>query len=447
MKPHVAMAMWLDDREALDDEAFAALVAACENDPALSRQLAAQLQIDNALSLVFDGARSDFANRVRKGVTLRSSQRLFAGRVKERVRRRRQRSRGVQVGVVLAIAAMLVVGIGLVTAGALMSSPRPVMQPPGLVLASVGQLRVQAGTVLDAVTQVTLSDGAAVLEGQSLAVSPNGAAVLELGSGITVALSADCRLSVSGDAERGWWSRLSAGSVDVDCQHKLSAALHVETSEVLVSVLGTRFTVNANADASTVAVRSGKVRVDDRRGRSEVVPAGQRVVFATQQKSAVSTVLAIGAEDSGPWTRWANSGDLMAVVVDDGDAIRVDFQRFGSWLSFEKRAGCDIAQSDGLMLEWEGLGDGTVYVMEICDSATRGKGGERFMASFVDDTPGWRSVQLPWSHFARRDWQEAANPADDGLQRTRVTMFALWRTSPGSGTVRYRNWRVYRAQP
>jgi beta-glucanase (GH16 family) len=49
---------------------------------------------------------------------------------------------------------------------------------------------------------------------------------------------------------------------------------------------------------------------------------------------------------------------------------------------------------------------------------------ERFEATFVDDTPGWKQVSLPFTSFVRSAWQPKGAP-DDGLDLTQVWGYGL----------------------
>jgi beta-glucanase (GH16 family) len=49
---------------------------------------------------------------------------------------------------------------------------------------------------------------------------------------------------------------------------------------------------------------------------------------------------------------------------------------------------------------------------------------ERFEATFIDDTPGWKRVSLPFTQFSRSSWQPKGAP-DDGLTLSRVWGYGL----------------------
>jgi beta-glucanase (GH16 family) len=49
---------------------------------------------------------------------------------------------------------------------------------------------------------------------------------------------------------------------------------------------------------------------------------------------------------------------------------------------------------------------------------------ERFETTFIDDTPGWKEVSLPFSGFTRSEWQPKEAP-DDGLTLTNVWGYGL----------------------
>jgi FecR protein/Carboxypeptidase regulatory-like domain len=126
-----------------------------------------------------------------------------------------------------------------------------------------------------------------VLDGKTVLVRPgerivvqeviraNGGAVIALADGSLVEMRSESELSLE-RANDGLRIRLRKGDVIVNAVKQHRGHLYVQTNDVIVSVVGTVFLVNAEADGSRVAVIEGEVRVQHG-GTEESLHRGEQV--------------------------------------------------------------------------------------------------------------------------------------------------------------------------
>lgn len=109
-----------------------------------------------------------------------------------------------------------------------------------------------------------------------------------LADGTTVhALSDDLDVAVRETATATLFE-LARGSARFDVTPRHRRPVRVQAGAVVVEVLGTRFDVERTADAVTVAVQSGRVRVRSPKGEA-FLEAGDRSVFAARPSMPAST--------------------------------------------------------------------------------------------------------------------------------------------------------------
>jgi beta-glucanase (GH16 family) len=95
----------------------------------------------------------------------------------------------------------------------------------------------------------------------------------------------------------------------------------------------------------------------------------------------------------------------------------------------------DLSAFDGVRFLLYGSGNGSELQFEIFDGGANADSSERFDATIVDDTAGWRLIDLPWSAFSRAtDYQPGGAP-NDGLNLTSVWGYAIPAVS-GANTIR-----------
>ena len=137
--------------------------------------------------------------------------------------------------------------------------------------------------------------------------------------------------------------------------------------------------------------------------------------------STVTTTPIVVGESDG-LARPAQTGDNGLVEVDFNV---FDFGGFGA--DFTTTAPQDWSLTEGFSFWFYGTGSGLAYQAEISDN--RSDPGldtsERFDYTFVDDTPGWRRISIPWSDFTRAtDFQPGGAP-DDGFTLTEIWAWAI----------------------
>jgi len=100
-----------------------------------------------------------------------------------------------------------------------------------------------------------------------------------LSDGSRIWLNALSALNVRFDA-RQRLLQLRAGEVLIDTAQDLGRAFWVETEQGRMRALGTRFSVRQNDRSTVLNVYEGAVEASNRQGESQVVQAGQQLVFS-----------------------------------------------------------------------------------------------------------------------------------------------------------------------
>jgi beta-glucanase (GH16 family) len=148
-------------------------------------------------------------------------------------------------------------------------------------------------------------------------------------------------------------------------------------------------------------------------------PAAPGGFFVFNGGSTVTTT-PITVADTDALVRPNQAGDIGALEV-DYDIF--DFGGFGA--AFEDPV--DWSQTAGLSFWFYGTGSGLGYQAEISDNRTdpNTDTSERFDHTFIDATPGWQQIVIPWSAFTRAtDFQPGGAP-DDGFTLTEVWAWAV----------------------
>lgn len=143
---------------------------------------------------------------------------------------------------------------------------------------------------------------------------------VRLADGSTVQLGPDSAIAVS-YSPSGRTVRLVAGQALFEIQHDPSRPFRVEAGKVTTTVLGTGFDVRRIGGATSVAVRHGRVRVDD----ANTSPVASRVLTAGQWvRLEAGARPDTGMEDPKLVGAWL-SGDILArnrPIKDVVDEIR-----------------------------------------------------------------------------------------------------------------------------
>ena len=114
-----------------------------------------------------------------------------------------------------------------------------------------------------------------VRQGGTIRSNGGGGAVLVLLDGSRIEMRSQSELSLE-RADDGVRIRLNAGGIIVNAAKQRAGHLYVETKDITVSVVGTVFLVNADAEGSRVAVIEGEVRVQ-RDGVARNLGPGEQV--------------------------------------------------------------------------------------------------------------------------------------------------------------------------
>lgn len=123
---------------------------------------------------------------------------------------------------------------------------------------------------------LALRTGSAIAPDQPIDVDPGGVTTLALADA-SLTVEGPARLTVSGDLAHVALG-LDRGTLTAEVAHRApGATFAVRTREARVEVRGTRFTVQAGAGRSMVAVREGRVAVFAGDGAERAVAAGERV--------------------------------------------------------------------------------------------------------------------------------------------------------------------------
>jgi hypothetical protein len=174
------------------------------------------------------------------------------------------------------------------------------MLPPPLNSSVVA--KADSGEIYIAPLQKLISKGYAIEAGQAVRSGADGGAV-ELQDRSRIEMSADSELSVV-HAEDGMRVRLASGTVIVTAARQRQGHLYVETRDLLISVVGTVFSVSAESTGSRVSVIEGEVHV--RRGQTE------QTLLPGQQASTSLALGPIAVESEIGWSK--SAGKLVALL-------------------------------------------------------------------------------------------------------------------------------------
>lgn len=140
---------------------------------------------------------------------------------------------------------------------------------------------------------------------QEIVRSNDGAgAVLALADGSRVEMRSESELSLE-RANDGLSIRLRTGSIIVNAAKQPSGHLYVQTKEMTVSVIGTVFLVNAEANGSRVVVIEGEVRVREGSTETKLRPG--------EQVSSSPKLIARSVKEEIAWSRQADT--LLAILA------------------------------------------------------------------------------------------------------------------------------------
>jgi ferric-dicitrate binding protein FerR (iron transport regulator) len=186
-----------------------------------------------------------------------------------------------------AIAATLVIGLGLV-AWPFIERYMPIGSIEATVQAAEGAVYL----VEDAKTQ-PLTNGAKLARGQVIRTAKDARAVVRLGDGTLIEMKDRSEFSVN-QTLRGTTIHLGSGSVIVEAA-KQKDRLFLDTGDSLVAVTGTIFSANAGTKGSRVSVVEGSVNLDHN-GQERVLKAGE-------QATTSASIQTVPVKEEVAWSR------------------------------------------------------------------------------------------------------------------------------------------------
>ena len=121
--------------------------------------------------------------------------------------------------------------------------------------------------------------------------------------------------------------------------------------------------------------------------------------------------------------------DTVPVSTADNHVLEIDYTSAG-WGAGTGHdlGGEDWSSYDGMAFWFQGLNSGATFRVVLSDNPNPnlpGDTAERFAYEFVDDSSGWRHVNIPWGAFFRDYTYQPPGAPDDGLTLTEVQAYAF----------------------
>ena len=113
----------------------------------------------------------------------------------------------------------------------------------------------------------------------------------------------------------------------------------------------------------------------------------------------------------------------------DNHVLEIDYTSAG-WGAGTGRnlGGEDWSSYDGMAFWFQGLDSGATFRVVLSDNLNPnlpGDTAERFAYEFVDDSSGWRHINIPWGAFFRDYAYQPPGAPDDGLTLTEMQAYAF----------------------
>lgn len=173
----------------------------------------------------------------------------------------------------------------------------------------VARVDVVDGLLIAPSAGTRIPAGAELAGGQAVRTGRSGGAVLVLADGSRVELAERSQVSIA-RGTGGTTVALARGRVIVQAAKQRGGHLFVKTSDCLVSVTGTVFSVAQGAKGSRVSVLEGEVHVDDGQG--------EKVLRGGDQTSTNGVSTRVALEDEFGWSR-----DRVALLELAGEVARL----------------------------------------------------------------------------------------------------------------------------
>src|SRR4029453_8623951 len=208
------------------------------------------------------------------------------------------------------IAAALVIGFGLLAV--------PMIQrywPNGNFEATVQAAEGQVYQVGDTQT-AAIATGATLAKGERVRTAKDGHAVVRLADGSLIEMKDRSEFYLTRNGQ-GTTIHLNRGNIVVEAAKQKGEQLFVETSDSLVSVTGTIFSVNNGTKGSRVSVIDGEVNLNH--------AGGERRLRGGEQASTSASIAPVAVKDEVAWSRkagqYAQMLATLAVVRNDLAAV------------------------------------------------------------------------------------------------------------------------------
>jgi uncharacterized protein (TIGR03435 family) len=207
-----------------------------------------------------------------------------------------------------------------------------------------------------------LASGKPMRSGDSIAaqspIRTNGGtgAVLSLTDGSRVEMRSQSELALE-RADDGLRIRLSRGGIIVNAAKQRDGHLYVQTKDVIVSVVGTVFLVNAEEHGSRVAVIEGEVRVTHGAAGKNLLPGEQVATSLAMPPTRINEEIS--------WSRNAGMLDRLLQQAAPGEPVVVSPSPAGKRETFEVasiRLGTPVPSGGGRGRPADGACDGRMQL-------------------------------------------------------------------------------------
>ncbi|HET6862989.1 MAG TPA: FecR domain-containing protein, partial [Pyrinomonadaceae bacterium] len=210
------------------------------------------------------------------------------------------------------IAAALVIGVGLL-AVPFVQRYWPMGDLEATVLAAEGQVFQVADT-----RTATVNAGSKLQAQERIRTAKDGHAIVRLKDGSTIEMKDRSEVYLT-KSSQGTTIHLDRGSIVVEAARQHGEHLLVETSDSLVSVTGTVFSVNNGTKGSRVSVVEGQVKLNH--------AGSDRMLSAGEQATTNPSIAVIPVKDEVAWSRKA---DQYASLLRGLAALKVDLAKVSS---------------------------------------------------------------------------------------------------------------------
>ncbi|MBL8953962.1 MAG: FecR domain-containing protein [Myxococcaceae bacterium] len=191
---------------------------------------------------------------------------------------------------------MVAAGLALVAYGVATrlpsAEPAPVAVVSPVEVKKVPAVEKAAGLTLIGAQTKALGDGEKLASGDVLRTDWKGEGTLKLPEGTRLRLGSSSQLALARAEADDVTLALDHGRVAIAASKARRKGFVVHTNGLMVTVVGTQFSVQSSRDGVEIAVAEGKVSLEPPTGLPMFVTAGQRVRFDARWRSTRSTITA-----------------------------------------------------------------------------------------------------------------------------------------------------------